>query len=175
MAINVDFNSSSNFKFMSNQSIRFYHLNYEIDKKRYADFFWKNYQKGEWYAFPKPKLMWWKLYTGVHEATIDLQHELNIQGMDNHPRYQYQFPNTRLGLHIDEDALTGILFNLREKDCCIHILNQPYYYQSVVTHVGKHVHSVEPDPEERLVLKFSIRHPWEEVMEKLDKKNLIKY
>ena len=160
---------------MSNQSIRFYHLNYEIDKKRYSDYFWKNYTKGEWYEFNPPRLIWWKLYQDVGKDTLELQHELNIYGMNNYPRFQYQFANSVLPYHIDEDNLTGILFNLREKDCTIHVLGKAFTYQSAVSHVGKNLHKVEADSEDRLVLKFSIRHPWEEVLERLDKKNLVVY
>lgn len=119
--------------------------------------------------------MWWKLFKGVHEATIDLQHELNIYGMDNHPRYQFQFANQTLPYHIDEDHLTGILLNLREEDCTIDILGKSFDYQAAVAHVGGQLHRVRADPNDRLVLKFSIRHPWEEVLERLDKNNLVKY
>lgn len=107
--------------------------------------------------------------------TLELQHELNIYGMNNYPRFQYQFANSVLPYHIDEDNLTGILFNLREKDCTIHVLGKAFTYQSAVSHVGKNLHKVEADSEDRLVLKFSIRHPWEEVLERLDKKNLVVY
>ena len=139
---------------MKNESIRFYHLNYQIDKKRYSDWFWDNYRNGEWQPHFK-RMYWWKLYKGVHEATKELQEELNISGMNNFPRYQYQFANHALGAHIDEDNLTGILFNLREKENIICIRDVPYHYQAAVTHVGKYVHSVPADTEDRLVLKFS--------------------
>lgn len=124
-------------------------------------------------------MMWWKLYEGVDVLTVDLQHDLNIHGMNNFPRFQYQFPNTYLPYHKDEDNLTGIMFNLREKDITISVLVgnkiNKISYQSTVIHVGHYLHAVDPDPEERLVLKFSIRHPWEEILERLDKKNLIDY
>lgn len=162
--------------------MKYYHLNFNIDKKIYSDFFWKNYYKGEWYRFElhekqNPKLIWWKLYEEVDKFTVDLQHELNIFGMNNFPRYQYQFPNTYLPYHLDEDQLTGIMFNLRSKEITINYMQNnksvSVGYQALVSHVGNCLHAVYPDQEARLVLKFSIRHPWEEVLERLDKKNLL--
>lgn len=97
--------------------------------------------------------------------------------MNNFPRYQYQFPNTYLPYHLDEDQLTGIMFNLRSKEININYMHNnksvSVGYQSLVSHVGDCLHAVYPDQEARLVLKFSIRHPWEEVLERLDKKNLL--
>ena len=37
------------------------------------------------------------------------------------------------------------------------------------------MHGVEKDPNNRLILKFCLRHPWEEIYERLSDKNLIKY
>lgn len=161
--------------------MKIYYLKYSVDKKKYSDFFWENYRNGEWYHFEhKPKLIWWKLYQGVHEITINLQHELNIFGMNNFPRFQYQFPNSFLPPHIDEDNLSGILFNLRdEKNSIVFIetkkIAKVNYENNLLAHFGGIKHAVLPVSNPRLVLKFSIRHPWEEIMERLDKKNLIDY
>ena len=150
----------------------FYHLDYEIDKKLFQKHFWDNYTRGEWHQFKEPKLIWWKVFDISH-LTETVERELNIHGMNNHPRFSYQFPNTRLPEHKDEDNIVAINLNLMDKNPIIHINGLPFTYNSAVINVGQLNHSVEPDPNERLILKFAIRHSWEEVMERLDKLDLI--
>lgn len=156
-------------------------MKYTIDKKKYSDFFWNNYRNGEWYHFEKnPQLIWWKLFKGVHDITIDLQHDLNIYGLNNFPRFQYQVPHSYLPIHYDEDNLTGILFNLREDTNQViffenNKLINVKYTDNLIAHFGGMKHLVIPTHHPRLVLKFSIRHPWTEIIERLDKHNLVDY
>ena len=51
--------------------------------------------------------------------------DLNIYGMNNYPRYSFQFANTRLGQHKDEDNMVSININLMETVPIIHIEDNP--------------------------------------------------
>ena len=155
----------------------FYHLDYEVDNPRYLDFFWDNYRRGEWHMPEKPirYMFWWKLMIrgDIADAVRDVEHDLNIYGMNNYPRFSYQFPNTLLEEHVDEDDMVAINLNLQEETPIIHLEGEPYPYEAAFVDVGHIPHSVEPFPHPRLVLKFAIRHPWEEVYERLESRGLI--
>ncbi len=155
------------------------HLDYEIDKQKYRDIFYKNIQSGQWHwSVPKrQELFWYQLMINdsspLKEHMKELEMDLNIYGMNNFPRYSYQFRNTRLGQHVDEDKMVSININLLDTVPTIHIENKPYQYECAFIDVGHVMHGVEPDPVDRLVLKFCLRHPYEEVYEKLDNFGLI--
>ena len=79
------------------------HLEYKINKKKYRDLFYNNIQKyGQWHWLcPKrQELFWYQLFiSDKHELKKDLfelENELGIYGMNNYPRFSYQFPNTKL-------------------------------------------------------------------------------
>ena len=159
--------------------MKFFHLDYNIDKKRYRDIFWKNYRDGRWHTFDPPKMIWWKLFLmhcdGGQTLVEDVEKDLNILGLNTFPRFSYQFPHTTLQAHYDEDNMTGINLNLLEDSKpTIHLEGKPHEYESCVVHVGGIKHSVESDPNPRLILKFAIRHPWEEVILRLSEVNLIR-
>ena len=155
------------------------HLDYEIDKQKYRDIFYENIQSGQWHwSVPKrQELFWYQLMINdsspLKERMKELEMDLNIYGMNNFPRYSYQFRNTRLGQHVDEDKMVSININLLDTVPTIHIENKPYQYECAFIDVGHVMHGVEPDPVDRLVLKFCLRHPYEEVYERLDKFGLI--
>jgi len=117
-------------------------------------------------------MTWWKVFNISH-LTEDVERELNIYGLDTFPRFSYQFPNTLLPHHKDEDQMVAININLLNTTPIIHIDHKPYAYESCFVDVGDLMHGVEPDVNERLILKFAIRHSWEEVLERLDKFNLV--
>jgi len=152
--------------------MKFHHLNINIDKEKYRNHFWSIYQTGEWHECTPPSLFWWKVYK-ISNFTKELETELNIKGLNNFPRYSYQIPNTLLEYHVDEDDITSINLNLLDNSPTIHINYKPYIYETCLFHAGGTPHGVEPDPFPRLILKFAIRHPWDEVYERLDKFNLI--
>ena len=56
----------------------------------------------------------------------------------------------------------------------IHIDHEPYPYECAFIDVGHKMHGVEKDTNARLILKFCLRHPWQEVYDRLDKFGLIK-
>ena len=155
------------------------HLDFEIDKQHYRNIFYENIQSGQWHwSVPKrQELFWYQLMihdnSPLKEHMIELEKELNIYGMNNFPRYSYQFRNTRLGQHVDEDNMVSININLLDTVPTIHIENKPYKYECAFIDVGHIMHGVEPDPVDRLVLKFCLRHPYDEVYERLDKFGLI--
>ncbi len=156
-----------------------HHLNYNIDKKKYRDLFYDNIQMGQWHwSVPRTQnLYWYQLFvkgnSPLKPLLRDVERDLNIEGLDNFPRFSYQFPNTRLSEHVDEDKIIGININLMEKNPTIHIEGRPYEYSCAVINVGKYKHSVEIDPMPRLILKFCLRHSWEEVIGRLEKVGLI--
>ena len=152
--------------------IRFHHLDFEIEKSFFREYFWKNYTKGKWHEFDPPKMMWWKLFN-ISDITRDIEYELNIHDLNIFPRFSYQFPNTNLPYHVDEDQMCSINLNLLDTTPAISIDGKEYEYESCFVDVGSLMHGVKPDPNERLILKFAIRNSWEEVYERLDKFNLI--
>jgi len=155
------------------------HLDYEIDKQKYRDIFYENIQQGQWHwSVPKrQELFWYQLFidnnSPLKEFTKEVEIDLNIYGMNNFPRFSYQFPNTLLQHHKDEDNMVSININLLDTVPVIHIEHEPYPYECALIQVGQKMHGVEPDPNHRLILKFCLRHSYEEVYERLDKVSLI--
>ena len=86
----------------------------------------------------------------------------------------FQFPNTLLQHHKDEDEMVSININLLDTIPVIHLEHKPYPYQCALFDVGHVMHGVEPDPNPRLILKFCLRHPYEEVWERLNKFDLLR-
>ena len=155
------------------------HLDYEIDKKKYREIFYTNIQRGRWHwSVPKrQELFWYQLMIpdghDMKPLIEPVERDLNIHGMNNFPRFSYQFPNTILRHHRDEDNLVSININLMDTTPVIHIDHEPYPYECALIDVGGRMHGVEPDTNHRLILKFCLRHKWEEVVERLDQFGLI--
>lgn len=157
-----------------------WHLDYEIDKQKWQQLFWDHIQEGQWHwSVPKLRYMYWyQLFSGpgkewFDEASLRVERDLNIVGMNNYPRFSYQLANTRLRPHIDEDKIVAININLMDSAPTIHLLGEPYQYECALINVGEVEHSVEPEPTDRLILKYCLRHPLEEIMERLDKVGLL--
>ena len=159
--------------------MKIYHIDYEIDKIKYSNIFYKNIQQGQWHwSVPNRKeLFWYQLFIpndhNLKKIIEPVEQDLNISGMNNFPRFSYQFPNTCLSHHKDEDNIIAININLLDTIPTIHINHEPYQYECALINVGNVYHGVEPDPNPRLVLKFAIRHPYEEIYERLDKFGLL--
>ena len=157
----------------------YHHIDYDIDKKKYRDLFYDNVQMGQWHwSVPKrQELFWYQLFIKddhpLKPIVQDVERDLNIFGMNNYPRFSYQFPNTRLSHHTDEDQMVSININLLDTTPIIHLEHKPYQYQCALFDVGHVMHGVEPDSNHRLILKFCLRHSYEEVKERLDKFDLI--
>ena len=155
------------------------HLDYEIDKKKYREIFYDNIQRGQWHwSVPRrQELFWYQLMIpdghDMKPLMEPVERDLNIYGMNNFPRYSYQFPNSRLPHHYDEDKMVSININLLDTTPTIHIENEPYSYECALIDVGGRMHGVEPDTNHRLILKFCLRHKWDEVVERLDQFGLI--
>ena len=158
---------------------KFINLDYQINKEKWRGIFYDNIQKGQWHwSVPQRReLFWYQLMMNdkhpLRELTKDVEQDLNIYGMDNFPRFSYQFPNTLLQHHKDEDDMVSININLLDTVPIIHIEHEPYSYECAFIQVGQKMHGVEKDPNHRLILKFCLRHPWEEVYDRLNKFGLI--
>ena len=157
----------------------YHHIDYDIDKKKYRDLFYDNIQMVQWHwSVPKrQELFWYQLFIKddhpLKPIVQDVERDLNIYGMNNFPRFSYQFPNTRLSHHMDEDQMVSININLLDTTPIIHLEHKPYPYQCALFDVGHVMHGVEPDSNHRLILKFCLRHSYEEVWERLDKFGLL--
>ena len=155
------------------------HIDYEIDKKEYRDVFYTNIQRGQWHwsVSKRQELYWYQLMIpdghDMKPLIEPVERDLNIHGMNNFPRFSYQFPNTHLPHHKDEDDMVSININLLDTTPTIHIENEPYSYECALIDVGGRMHGVERDPNHRLILKFCLRHKWEEVVDRLDKLGLL--
>ena len=150
------------------------HVDYDIDKKKYRDMFYDNIQRGQWHwSVPKrQEPFWYQLMIpdghDIKPLLEDVERDLNIHGMNNFPRFSYQFPNTILPHHRDEDNMVSININLLDTTPTIHIEHKPHEYECALIDVGGRMHGVESDKNHRLILKFCLRHKWEEVIERLD-------
>ena len=155
------------------------HLDSQRDKAKWRGIFYDNIQKGQWHwSVPKrQELFWYQLMirddSPLKELTREVEMHLNIHGMDNFPRFSYQFPNTLLKHHKDEDDMVSININLLDTVPIIHIEHQPYPYECAFVQVGQKMHGVEKDSNHRLILKFCLRHSYEEVYDRLNKFGLI--
>ena len=155
------------------------HVDYDIDKKKYRDMFYDNIQRGQWHwSVPKrQELFWYQLMIpdghDMKPLLEDVERDLNIHGMNNFPRFSYQFPNTILPHHRDEDNMVSININLLDTTPTIHIEHKPHEYECALIDVGGRMHGVESDKNHRLILKFCLRHKWEEVIERLDMFGLV--
>ncbi len=160
--------------------INLWHLDYQIDKEYWRNVFYKNIQMGKWHhSVPKRKeLYWYQLFiddkSPLKHLTKSVEKDLNIYGMNNFPRFSYQFPNTILPHHKDEDNGVAINLNLLDTPVTIHLENKPYPYEAAFINVGGVLHGVEKDSNARLILKFFLRHDLEEVYNNLDKIGIIK-
>lgn len=150
------------------------HINYKINKNKYRKIFYDNIQKGQWHwRVPiRQELFWYQLMIPdnhfLKPFIEPVEKDLNILGMNNYPRFSYQFPNTLLRHHVDEDNMVSININLLSTTPCIHIEHDPYEYECALINVGKYQHGVEPDPNCRLILKFCLRHSWDDVCERIE-------
>ena len=128
----------------------YHHIDYDIDKKKYRDLFYDNVQMGQWHwSVPKrQELFWYQLFIKddhpLKPIVQDVERDLNIYGMNNFPRFSYQFPNTRLSHHMDEDQMVSININLLDTTPIIHLEHKPYPYQCALFDVGHVMHGVEP-------------------------------
>tara|TARA_B100000161_G_scaffold86466_1_gene60372 strand:- start:519 stop:875 length:357 start_codon:yes stop_codon:yes gene_type:complete len=114
-------------------------------------------------------MCWWKVYK-IEEMVEDVARDLNIHGMNNKPRFAYLFQNNGIEYHVDEDYMTSIMINLNDGPSpVVHVEDVPVPYECLLFHNGQLFHHVEPRNVDTLMLKFCIRHPWEEVYERLEK------
>lgn len=162
------------------------HIDYKINKEKFQDIFWNNKDYGSWHhtcvSAYRRDLYWWRilinqqngLNTHLLEFTNEVAKDLNILGMDNYPRFNYYFPNHELPNHIDPDNMIAININLLGTIPMIRLENSLHAYECALVDVGGVMHGIAADPNPRLILKFCLRHSWNEVYERLDKRGLIK-
>lgn len=138
-------------------------ISYKIDKGFHRDNFNDNWHLRQ--CHPKGP-NWWRVFDNVH-AEKEIA-DLNLEGLNVFPRYSYMPAHTSLNPHIDEDEIIAVNFNLEYHPISIHMEGEPFDYECSVIDVGHVVHSVEPVDYDRLVLKFAIRAPLDEVLRRID-------
>lgn len=145
-----------------------WHLNYTIDKDAHTKYFWDNYHRSKVHVHKVTKAVipTWRKIFDFPEMSDPIIKDLNLEGLNILPRYSYQEKYSRLRMHIDEDEIIGINFNLMPHPVSIHLWGEPYDYEAAIIDVGHEVHSVEPTDYNRLVLKLAIRAPLEEVLDR---------
>lgn len=148
------------------------HLNYQIDKQKYRDIFWSVYTQGQWQEMKVPRMFWWKVY-GIEDLVEDVAKDLNIHGMNNFPRFAYMFKGNDLQYHLDEDYMSSICINLMDGPSPEQVIEDiPTAYECMLFENGNLFHYVESRDEDSLMLKFCIRHPWEEIYERVKRVGL---
>ena len=149
------------------------HLNYTIDKSHYKNYFFDNYDKGDWHRKgDKVFKKWWKMFD-IDDVVKSITKDLGIENLNTKPRFSYQLENSTLDRHIDIDRIVGINFNLLEETPEIIIDGKLFKYENALIDVGTKVHSVIAKDKPRLVLKYAIRNNWHEIYNILDKRKLI--
>lgn len=148
-----------------------WHLNYQINKKHFQDYWHKNKQKG-----------WWKenRYKGTLHDTGTLFHlfhindiadpvikDLNLEGLNIKPRFRFSYPGWGQDTHIDIDNVIGINFNVFKEPIYLIMDGVKHYYECALLDVGKYPHSIPPVDHPRLIFKLTIRAKVEEVLERL--------
>ena len=143
------------------------HLDYQIDKQEYRDIFWSVYTQGQWQEMKVPRMFWWKVY-GIEDLVEDVAKDLNIDGMNNFPRFAYMFKGHDLQYHLDEDYMSSICINLMDGPSPEQVIEDiPTAYECMLFENGNLFHYVESRDEDALMLKFCIRHPWKEVYDRV--------
>jgi len=161
-----------------------WHIDYEIDKEYWRNIFYENLDYGKWHytCASRKSLYWFHLMMfnddKLKKIVKPLEQDLNIYGLNNAPRFSYLFPNQKVEHHLDDQVKkefgVKININLLDTEITIHMEHKPYQYEAALIDVGHVMHGVEKDPNARLTIGFFLRHPLEEVYERLDKFSLIK-
>ena len=149
------------------------HLNYQIDKEHYKKMFFDRYETGGFHKEGDVVLKYWYKVFNIEQLVMPITKGLGIEDLYTKPRFSYQFPNSTLPEHIDQDRIVGINLNLMPNSPSINIENKSYVYENCLVDVGSKVHSVKADKNPRLVLKYAIRSTWNEMYKRLDKIGLI--
>lgn len=151
----------------------FCHLNYSFDKGPLREYYYANQSLARHHKNEFSEVRhWFKLFK-YDSLVTDIIDDLGISNFNVSPRFSFQQKNTRLPLHIDIDRIVGINLNLLSEPAVIHIEGKPHSYEAALIDVGTKIHSVEPTPADRLILKFAIRAPWNEVYQTLLHRDLI--
>lgn len=149
------------------------HLNYEVNKEHYKKIFFDRYDTGGWHKEGDVVLdYWWKVFN-IDNEVMPITKDLGIEDLVTKPRFSYQFPNSTLPSHIDQDRIIGININLMPTSPVIIINNKSYQYENCLVDVGSKIHSVIADNNPRLVLKYAIRSTWSEIYNRLNTRGLI--
>lgn len=149
------------------------HLNYQVDKEHYKKIFFDRYDTGGWHKEGDVVLdYWWKVFN-IDNEVMPITKDLGIEDLVTKPRFSYQFPNSTLPSHIDQDRIIGININLMPTSPVIIINNKSYEYENCLVDVGSKIHSVIADDKPRLVLKYAIRSTWIDIYNRLNTRGLI--
>ena len=151
------------------------HLNYQIDKEHYKKIFFDRYERGGYHKEGDVILKYWYKVFNIEHLVMPITKDLGIEDLYTKPRFSYQFPNSILPEHIDQDRIVGINLNLMPNSPIITIDNKSFEYENCLVDVGSKIHSVRADKNPRLVLKYAIRSNWNEMYKRLDKRGLINH
>lgn len=178
-----------------------WNLKYNIDKEYYLNLFYDNISpQGRgckhdqfWHqqCSKRKELFWYQLFcfddTDLKREVEKVEKDLNIFGCKTYPRFNYQFPNSELEYHKDENNIVSININLFDTKPIIHlaeskivkrkkhVIESAYEYEAIFVDVGKCYHSVKPDTNHRLLLKICIEDTFENVFERLSSVGLIEF
>jgi len=115
---------------------------------------------------------WWKVF-GIDDLVMPITKDLGIEDLETKPRFSFQFADSILPEHIDQDRIVGININLMPESPSIVVDGKSYKYENSMIDVGSKVHCVKADKNPRLVLKYAIRSSWNELYNRLDTRCLI--
>jgi len=156
--------------------VMFCFINYYANKQILREYFFKNFLKARHHQTSGSEIHYWLKLFGGKELVNPVLQDMGLYGLNVLPRFSFQYKNTRLPEHIDIDRIVGININLIDDWMpTIRINGCSYAYECALIDVGSKIHSVEPEPRDRLVLKLAFREPWDKIYGILRQRNLITY
>ena len=137
------------------------HIDYPLDEELVLNIMSDNekdfdvYKDHRYTDWDKDWEMNWKILRIEHEYFTKIMEDLNIQA---DPRFYVLEPNTYLLPHVDNGTLCCVNMIIGAKSPePINILGKDYSYTQALIDVSKE-HSVRNGPEQRILLKFSIKN-----------------
>ena len=146
------------------------HLNFKIDKPRYREVAERWKPTGRYYQWKQFNQVdkWFQTFPdqGIDPDITEVADTLNLSQFEYKPRFYWLEPYHDIPIHYDEDNVTSIQINLKDRTPNVGIENVGEVpYEALAINNGYIRHWVTAVPYERLQMKFVMRESWETVME----------
>ncbi len=136
-------------------SIPLIHVDYDLDIERMKEIAEEAYPSATFYTdnrFPYVDFSWWKISTYEHPELKKIADDF---GIEYHPKFYWQEPNSYLPPHVDNGTLCSLNFVLSDDPVPVNVEGVDYHYTAAFLNTTL-MHSVRTGDKPRLLLKFSI-------------------